>query len=121
MQDTVTVGHVVSGTVGPVATAVIGVLASGATGLVRSGTKWLDGKLGTADTGFTHALGPVWPVVVLGLSAALPMISNVIGVSHLPTAAVIEAAPVSALVGIVVREGLRRLFPKADPPKGVGL
>lgn len=109
MQDTTQVTQVVTDTVGPVATVLIGVAASAATGLIRSGTQAVDRVLGNTDRTVTHALGPVWPIVVTGLSMALPLLSNVLHVTNLPDAAVIATAPVSAVVGIALRELVKRV------------
>jgi hypothetical protein len=101
------VGPVLSGT-----TALIGILASLATGLVTKGAKGLDTKLGTVDASIRKGIGPVLPVVTMGLSILIPIVGKAIGVSNLPTADVIAQAPTAAIIGIAGREAFRKwIFP----------
>lgn len=111
MQDTTTV-QVVTDTVGPVATVLIGAASSLATGAVRAGTQWVDDKLTVVNGKVTRSLGPVWPIVVTGFSMALPLLGNALHLTDLPTAQVIATAPVSAIIGIALREAFRHLVPE---------
>ena len=89
-------------------TVLIGFLASLATGLVTKGAKGLDAKLGTVDASIRKGIGPVLPVVTMGLSVLIPILGKAIGVSDLPTADVIAQAPTAAIIGIAGREAVRK-------------
>lgn len=67
---------------------------------------------GALDTKVGHAIKPVQPVLVGALAVALPFLSNAIGITDLPPADVIAAAPSAAIVGVTAREIFRRLVPR---------
>lgn len=101
-----------AGPVASTATLLIGLGATIATGLVRKGATKVDAALGTVDQRITKAIGPILPIVATGFSALLPMISNAIGLTQIPDAAVILNAPASAIVGIALREAFTKIFRK---------
>lgn len=89
----------------------IGAGAAVATKFVKVGATWTEKQLGGADQAVTKALGPVWPVVAGALAIGLPLAGNALGVTDLPSAAVIANAPLSGLLAVVLRETFKRVFP----------
>jgi hypothetical protein len=69
---------------------------------------------GLLDTAAGVILKPIQPLIVLGLTAVLPLAVGVFHLHDIPSATVIASAPVSAILAIVLREIAVRLKP-ADP------
>lgn len=108
LQDTTAVA-VFSNTVSPITAILIGAAASAVTGITKAGADAVGRTLSGVDQKVTKGLGPVWPILTMGFAAALPLLSNATGITDLPSAAVIGAAPVSAFAGIVIREAVKKV------------
>lgn len=100
------------GPVSGLGTVLIGLGAALATAGVRHVGTRADRALGHLDHKITGAIGPGLPFVAAGLAALLPLLSNAVGLSAVPSADAIANAPTSAIVGIAARELMVRLFPK---------
>ena len=74
-----------------------GIASSAILGLFKKAT-------GIADTALGSVLKPLQPLLVLGLTVALPMLGTVLHLTDMPTATAIMAAPASTLLAIVLRE-----------------
>lgn len=64
---------------------------------------------GALDTAIGTAIKPLQPVLILGLTIALPMLGAALHLADVPSATVIATAPASTLLAIVLREIARRL------------
>lgn len=91
-------------------------LATGFLGsLLLGGIKKVAGPVSTkimgADAAIAKAIKPAQPLLLMGLTYALPLLGAKIGVVP-PEAAHVVNAPLAALLGVVAREGAMRLFGK---------
>ncbi len=83
-------------------TLLSGLVASTLLGAIKKQTTLLDRKIG-------EFIKPFQPIVVLGVSIALPMLGDALGIANLPTAEVLAAAPATTLAMVAARESLKRL------------
>lgn len=83
-------------------TLLSGLLASTVLGVIKKQTTLLDHKIG-------EFVKPLQPIVVLGVSVALPLLGDALGIANLPTAEVFAAAPATTLAMVAARESLKRL------------
>lgn len=93
-----------SGPISTVATFAIGIGAAALTALVRRSAKGVDSKIGSVDQVVKKAIGPLLPVVAYGIAEILPQVLHTTGIAG----DIAVNAPVSAIVGIVSREALRK-------------
>lgn len=90
------------------ATLIIGAAAALGTKFVAGAASKLDSITGAVDAKIRNGVGPALPIVTTVLGAVLPIISNKVGITHLPDAAIVANAPLSAVVGIALREATRK-------------
>lgn len=94
--------------VGAIGTVLIGAGAAAATGLLKHVAGSVSDATAGADKAVHNLFKPVLPAVVLGLSMAIPVLANAIGLTDIPSAEIVATAPVSTVAGIALREALRR-------------
>lgn len=108
------------GDVNELATIAVGIAASFALGGVKKGLNIVSLKVGGVDQRIVNAIKPVQPLVLLGLTWALPRVAAAIGVVP-PEAADFVNAPLATVIGVAAREGLRRVMPAPTPQPGPAL
>jgi hypothetical protein len=86
-------------------TALTGLASSFLLGLFKSSTGALDTKIGAA-------IKPVQPLIILGLSAALPLIIHATGITGSLDPTQLVNAPTATIIGVVAREIATKLTPK---------
>lgn len=108
LQDSTAVALPPSAPLGFWLTALIGFLSMlGTAGVGKLGTA-LDKVLDTADGAIRQKLGPALPIVAAALAVAIPLVGNALGLTDLPTATIVANSPLSALIGVVLREAGRK-------------
>lgn len=88
--------------------AVIGALAATATGIVKRGAMAVDKLAGNEDQKIKNLAGPVLPIVATLMGVILPVVGNSLHITNLPSADVIASAPLSAVLGVAMKEGLSK-------------
>lgn len=105
----------VAGDVNLVTTALLGLGSS----LILGCAKLVGGKvaqgLGGIDAKIVNVIKPVQPLVLMGLTWALPVLAAKVGIAQPPDAATVAAAPLAALFGITARELVRRVINPRTP------
>jgi len=99
-----------SGALGWAGTILVGAGAALGTAAVRGLGGKIDQWTGNLDGQVRKAIGPALPAVATVLSALLPLAGNAIGITDLPPADVVAAAPTAAVSGIILRELSRRFL-----------
>lgn len=101
------------GDVGILATAAVGLASSLLLGAGKKAADSAARAVTGVDAKVSKFIGPAYPLVTFGLAYLLPKLGNAVGVTDVPDASVMAAAPVATLIGITAREVFRRwILPK---------
>lgn len=105
----------VAADVNVLATALLGLAGTFVLGGAKVIGTRVAGGLAGPDSAITRLIKPIQPVILMGLTYALPKIAAATGVIT-PDAAALASAPLATIAGVGIRELVRRyLMPKPKP------